>query len=179
VELLLALGASRYEATVELVQRAVRLALLPTLNAMSVVGIVSIPGMMTGARSSPLSLVAACQRPRGHGTTRRLSSCGLCCPGRRKGASDEPCACMLHAGQILGGSDPAVAARYQIVIYYLASTLRSSSLVAALEQPCGARSRIHSAAAAAVAIRRMCRCRHRDSGVWHGPLSFRWAPRPV
>ena len=36
------------EATSEIVQRAARVALTPILNQMSVVGLVSIPGMMTG-----------------------------------------------------------------------------------------------------------------------------------
>ncbi len=48
VELKLAIGASRWEATQETLQRAVRVALTPILNQMNVVGIVSIPGMMTG-----------------------------------------------------------------------------------------------------------------------------------
>jgi putative ABC transport system permease protein len=48
VERLLALGGSRSEATKELLSRAVRLAMTPLLNQMSVVGLVSIPGMMTG-----------------------------------------------------------------------------------------------------------------------------------
>ncbi|KAK9862423.1 hypothetical protein WJX84_010314 [Apatococcus fuscideae] len=66
VELLLAMGASRMEATTEIVQRAARVALTPILNQMSVVGLVSIPGMMTG--------------------------------------------------QILSGSDPSQAARYQMIV---------------------------------------------------------------
>jgi len=48
VERLLALGASSAEATKDLLSRAVRLAMTPLLNQMSVVGLVSIPGMMTG-----------------------------------------------------------------------------------------------------------------------------------
>lgn len=44
----LALGASRYEATRELERKAVRAAMVPTINAMNVVGLVSIPGMMSG-----------------------------------------------------------------------------------------------------------------------------------
>jgi len=82
VEALLALGATRIEATREVVQRAARLALTPLLNSMNVVGIVSIPGMMTG--------------------------------------------------QILGGSDPAVASRYQIVIYYLVAMSSSVSAIATI-----------------------------------------------
>lgn len=82
VEALLVLGATRVEATREVVVRAVRLALTPLLNSMNVVGIVSIPGMMTG--------------------------------------------------QILGGSDPAVAARYQIIIYFLVALSSSASAVATI-----------------------------------------------
>ena len=48
IELKLAIGASRWEATQETLQRATRVALTPILNQMNVVGIVSIPGMMTG-----------------------------------------------------------------------------------------------------------------------------------
>lgn len=42
--MLLAMGASRLEATRDVVQRAARMALTPLLNTMNVVGIVSIPG---------------------------------------------------------------------------------------------------------------------------------------
>lgn len=48
VEQLLALGATRLEATHAVIKQAARLALTPLLNSMNVVGIVSIPGMMTG-----------------------------------------------------------------------------------------------------------------------------------
>ena len=48
IELLLAIGASRMEATRETLQRCLVLALTPVLNQMSVMGVVSIPGMMTG-----------------------------------------------------------------------------------------------------------------------------------
>ena len=48
VENWLALGASRWEAARPLVVEAVRAAMIPTLNAMAAVGIVSLPGMMTG-----------------------------------------------------------------------------------------------------------------------------------
>ncbi|DBA66382.1 TPA: hypothetical protein ACH3X2_002364 [Trebouxia sp. C0005] len=69
IELLLALGATRMEATRETMQRCLVLALTPVLNQMSVMGVVSIPGMMTG--------------------------------------------------QILGGTVPSQAARYQIMIMFL------------------------------------------------------------
>jgi putative ABC transport system permease protein len=60
VEALLALGATRWEAARPLIQQAVRTGLIPTINAMMVVGIVSLPGMMTGqilAGASPVEAV--------------------------------------------------------------------------------------------------------------------------
>ncbi len=48
VEMLLAHGANRKEASQDIVQRAVSTGMIPILNAMAVAGIVSIPGMMTG-----------------------------------------------------------------------------------------------------------------------------------
>ncbi|EUC64922.1 ABC transporter permease, putative [Rhizoctonia solani AG-3 Rhs1AP] len=49
VETYLAFGASRYEACKPIATSALRLALTPTINQMSVIGLISIPGMMTGA----------------------------------------------------------------------------------------------------------------------------------
>jgi putative ABC transport system permease protein len=60
VEALLALGATRWEAARPAVRQAARTGLIPTLNAMTVVGIVSLPGMMTGqllAGASPVEAV--------------------------------------------------------------------------------------------------------------------------
>jgi len=48
VETLLALGATRWEAASPSIQQAIRTAMIPTLNTMMVVGIVSLPGLMTG-----------------------------------------------------------------------------------------------------------------------------------
>jgi putative ABC transport system permease protein len=48
VEALLALGATAWEAARQPVREAVRTGLVPTLNAMLIAGIVSLPGMMTG-----------------------------------------------------------------------------------------------------------------------------------
>jgi putative ABC transport system permease protein len=48
VSLRLALGATRFEAALPLIREAVVAGLTPSLNQMSVVGLVSIPGMMTG-----------------------------------------------------------------------------------------------------------------------------------
>lgn len=49
VEMYLAFGASRFEACRPVARAALRLALTPTINQMSVIGIIAIPGMMTGA----------------------------------------------------------------------------------------------------------------------------------
>jgi len=48
VELLLAHGATRREATRAVVRRAARTGMIPIMNSMVAAGIVSIPGMMTG-----------------------------------------------------------------------------------------------------------------------------------
>ena len=69
IELLLAAGHSPQHAAAGPVRDALRTGMLPILNTMSVVGLISIPGMMTG--------------------------------------------------QILGGEDPAQAARYQMFILFL------------------------------------------------------------
>jgi putative ABC transport system permease protein len=60
IEGLLALGASRREAAAEPVRTAIRTGLVPITNSMMVVGIVSLPGMMTGqllAGASPVEAV--------------------------------------------------------------------------------------------------------------------------
>lgn len=48
VEALLSLGATRWEAALPRVRDAVRTGTIPILNSMMVVGVVSLPGMMTG-----------------------------------------------------------------------------------------------------------------------------------
>jgi len=84
IEVRLAMGATRWEALKATVQNALVLGLTPTLNQMRIMGLVSIPGMMTG--------------------------------------------------QILGGTQPATAARYQLVILFMIATsaVMSSTGVAAL-----------------------------------------------
>jgi putative ABC transport system permease protein len=60
VEAHLALGASASQAAEEPVRRALRAALLPAVNGLMVVGLVTLPGMMTGqilAGASPLLAV--------------------------------------------------------------------------------------------------------------------------
>jgi len=48
VETALALGANRWEACQAVVRDAIRVAMIPTINSMMVMGLVSLPGMMTG-----------------------------------------------------------------------------------------------------------------------------------
>src|SRR5690606_41380165 len=48
VEMMLSLGASGWEAYREAAQTAVRAGMMPTINSMMVIGLVSLPGMMTG-----------------------------------------------------------------------------------------------------------------------------------
>ena len=48
VEMLLTLGATRWEAARNCVRNAVRTGMTPMINAMLVTGLVSLPGMMTG-----------------------------------------------------------------------------------------------------------------------------------
>ncbi|MBP0594454.1 iron export ABC transporter permease subunit FetB [Paraburkholderia sp. LEh10] len=60
VDMALALGATRWEAAQRPARQAVRAGMIPTLNQMAVVGVVSLPGMMTGqvlAGQSPLQAV--------------------------------------------------------------------------------------------------------------------------
>jgi putative ABC transport system permease protein len=75
VETELALGASRWEAAREPLADAVRRGLIPIINAMMVVGLVSLPGMMTG--------------------------------------------------QILSGTDPLEAVKYQIVVMFMIAAATS------------------------------------------------------
>lgn len=48
IESQLALGATSYEAAKPMIQRALRAGMTPMINSMMVVGLVSLPGMMTG-----------------------------------------------------------------------------------------------------------------------------------
>lgn len=60
VEMLLSLGATRWEAARRPIQQAVRTGMIPTINTMMVVGLVSLPGMMTGqllAGTAPVQAV--------------------------------------------------------------------------------------------------------------------------
>ena len=59
VESLLALGATRWEAARAPAQHAVRTGMIPIINSMMVVGIVSLPGMMTGQLIAGMAPVEA------------------------------------------------------------------------------------------------------------------------
>lgn len=48
IESLLALGATCWEAAHETIKEALRTGMIPTINSMMVLGLVSLPGMMTG-----------------------------------------------------------------------------------------------------------------------------------
>jgi putative ABC transport system permease protein len=81
IELALCLGATYQEATGTILRDVIRAGMIPSINAMMTVGLVSIPGMMTG--------------------------------------------------QILAGSDPVIAIKYQIIVMLMlvASTAIGSVLV--------------------------------------------------
>jgi putative ABC transport system permease protein len=59
VELLLSVGATRWEAARPFVKEAVRTGMIPIINSMMVVGLVSLPGMMTGQLLSGVDPLAA------------------------------------------------------------------------------------------------------------------------
>ena len=48
IEALLTLGATRWEAANTMIRESIRTGMIPTINSMMVVGLVSLPGMMTG-----------------------------------------------------------------------------------------------------------------------------------
>jgi len=48
IESMLSAGATRWEAALEPIRDAIRTGMTPILNAMMIVGLVSLPGMMTG-----------------------------------------------------------------------------------------------------------------------------------
>ncbi len=60
IETLLTLGATRWEAAHTQVQSAIRTGMIPIINSMMVMGLVSLPGMMTGqilAGANPIDAV--------------------------------------------------------------------------------------------------------------------------
>lgn len=59
IEMRLSLGANRWEAVRPELQRAVKSGMIPILNSMMIVGLVSLPGMMTGQLLSGTSPVEA------------------------------------------------------------------------------------------------------------------------
>ena len=79
IEFLLANGASRHDAAKELKKTAVSTGIIPTLNTMNIIGLVSIPGLMTG--------------------------------------------------QMLGGTSPTEAARYQMLIMFVISSCACTAVI--------------------------------------------------
>ncbi|RMF38834.1 MAG: iron export ABC transporter permease subunit FetB [Planctomycetota bacterium] len=59
IESLLAVGATRWEASREAMQHAMRTGTMPIINSMLVVGLVSLPGMMTGQLVSGMEPIQA------------------------------------------------------------------------------------------------------------------------
>lgn len=59
IELILSLGGTRWEAARSSVRNAVRTGMIPILNSMMVVGLVSLPGVMTGQLLSGTSPIEA------------------------------------------------------------------------------------------------------------------------
>ena len=60
IEMRLALGANRFEAALPCLRNSIRSGMIPIINSMMVVGIVSLPGMMTGqilSGAAPLDAV--------------------------------------------------------------------------------------------------------------------------
>lgn len=60
IELALCMGATYQEATSEVLRSAIRAGMIPSINSLMTVGLVSLPGMMTGqilAGQSPLSAI--------------------------------------------------------------------------------------------------------------------------
>jgi putative ABC transport system permease protein len=60
IEALLTLGATRWEASHQPIREALRIGMIPTINSMMVMGLVSLPGMMTGqilAGASPVDAI--------------------------------------------------------------------------------------------------------------------------
>jgi uncharacterized protein (TIGR00245 family) len=59
IETHLSFGATRWEAGLSVAVESVRLAMLPTINQMSVIGLIAIPGMMTGQIMGGASVLQA------------------------------------------------------------------------------------------------------------------------
>lgn len=59
IEMLLTLGSTRQQAAKEPLREALRTGMIPIINSMMMVGLVSIPGMMTGQMLSGVSPMAA------------------------------------------------------------------------------------------------------------------------
>lgn len=102
VELMLCLGASRWEASRGAVARAAKLAMTPILNQLSVVGLVWIPGMMTGqmiAGADPAQVcVCVMEGGRGKGAAAAAAKMALLNPTLKP---LPPHPSLIHAGRPL------------------------------------------------------------------------------
>ncbi|KAI8608666.1 hypothetical protein BC830DRAFT_1071774, partial [Chytriomyces sp. MP71] len=85
IEMYLSFGASRWEAAQPVAKEAIRTALLPTIAQMSVMGLISIPGMMTGQILGGASIDDAVRYQQiilfmiTAGSSMSVTSCVLCC----------------------------------------------------------------------------------------------------
>ena len=82
IESLLSLGATRWEAGKDCVAQAVQTGMTPVINSMMVVGLVNLPGMMTGQLLAGCSTVASRPVSNRHHVHDRCGDCTgnrLCC----------------------------------------------------------------------------------------------------
>ena len=119
VELMLCLGASRWEASRGAVARAAKLAMTPILNQLSVVGLVWIPGMMTGQMIAGADPAQVC----------------VCVMegGRGKGAAAAAAKMALLNPTLKPLPPPpsfTQAARYQMVVMFIVSATTVSAAAA-------------------------------------------------
>ena len=120
VELMLCLGASRWEASRGAVARAAKLAMTPILNQLSVVGLVWIPGMMTGQMIAGADPAQVCVCDGG-----RAREGGGGCGGEKWPSSIQP--------SNLSPLPPlsfTQAARYQMVVMFIVSATTVSAAAA-------------------------------------------------
>ena len=81
IEARLALGASRWEATHELLAASLRTGLTPVLNQMSIIGLVSIPGALAQRVFHPVMWTL---HPRPAPSARHHRSARGCAPARKR-----------------------------------------------------------------------------------------------
>ena len=119
IELLLSFGATIYEATAHLLREAVRVGAMPLINNMSVIGIISLPGMMTGQilGGSPVMVSVLVLFP-----TRLVARFVIICHAKRSQFKFTVLFRLLIRS-------PQEAAKYQILITYLIATAAFGTLL--------------------------------------------------